>query len=106
MSFLHDSAAEMVYPLLPAFLTTPGATPVTLGMLEGFAEATVEKLAEPAADGLEALSQGLAFVPEDRPDLVVDGAGLFDFGVEVRAAGFCAHGSRGPRFLEFGGEVH
>ncbi len=40
VSFLNDSSAEMVYPLLPAFLTTLGATPLTLGMLEGLAEAT------------------------------------------------------------------
>ena len=41
VSFLNDAASEMVYPLLPAFLLTLGATPVTLGMLEGLAEATV-----------------------------------------------------------------
>lgn len=39
VSFLNDAASEMVYPMLPAFLKTLGATPVTLGILEGFAEA-------------------------------------------------------------------
>ncbi|MEO8499272.1 MAG: MFS transporter [Vicinamibacteria bacterium] len=40
MSFLNDASSEMIYPMLPAFLATLGATPVTLGALEGFAEAT------------------------------------------------------------------
>ena len=40
VSFLNDAASEMIYPMLPAFLATLGATPVTLGALEGFAEAT------------------------------------------------------------------
>jgi len=40
VSFLNDAASEMVYPLLPAFLATLGATPMALGVLEGFAEAT------------------------------------------------------------------
>lgn len=40
VSFLNDAASEMIYPMLPAFLVTLGATPVTLGALEGFAEAT------------------------------------------------------------------
>jgi len=40
VSFLNDAASEMIYPMLPAFLATLGATPVILGALEGFAEAT------------------------------------------------------------------
>ena len=40
VSLLNDAASEMAYPLLPAFLATLGATPLTLGALEGFAEAT------------------------------------------------------------------
>lgn len=40
VSFLNDAASEMIYPMLPAFLATLGATPLTLGALEGFAEAT------------------------------------------------------------------
>ena len=40
VSFLNDAASEMIYPMLPAFLATLGATPLTLGTLEGFAEAT------------------------------------------------------------------
>jgi MFS family permease len=40
ISLLNDAASEMAYPLLPAFLASLGATPLTLGVLEGFAEAT------------------------------------------------------------------
>jgi len=39
VSFLNDSASEMIYPMLPAFLATLGATPMALGVLEGLAEA-------------------------------------------------------------------
>jgi MFS family permease len=43
-SFLNDVAGEMIYPLLPLFLTsTLGATAVTLGIIEGSAE-TVSSL--------------------------------------------------------------
>jgi MFS family permease len=40
VSFLNDASSEMVYPMLPAFLTSLGATAATLGILEGLAEAT------------------------------------------------------------------
>lgn len=40
MSLLNDSASEMIYPLIPVFLTsTLGATPMIVGMIEGSAEA-------------------------------------------------------------------
>ena len=40
ISLLNDSASEMIYPLLPVFLTTTlGATPFIVGMIEGTAEA-------------------------------------------------------------------
>lgn len=40
MSLFNDSASEMIYPLLPVFLTTTlGATPLIVGMIEGSAEA-------------------------------------------------------------------
>lgn len=39
-ALLNDAASEMVYPLLPVFLTaTLGATPVIVGLIEGAAEA-------------------------------------------------------------------
>jgi MFS family permease len=41
-SFLTDVSTEMVYPLLPLYLTSAriGATPVIVGLIEGFAEST------------------------------------------------------------------
>src|SRR5438309_11202539 len=40
VSLLNDSASEMIYPLLPVFLTTTlGATPFIVGMIEGTADA-------------------------------------------------------------------
>ncbi|HJT18466.1 MAG TPA: MFS transporter, partial [Thermoanaerobaculia bacterium] len=40
VSLLNDSASEMIYPLLPVFLTsTLGATPFVVGMIEGSADA-------------------------------------------------------------------
>jgi MFS family permease len=39
VSFLTDVSADMIYPLLPAFLTkTLGAGPATVGLIEGVAE--------------------------------------------------------------------
>ncbi len=41
VSLLTDAASEMIYPLLPVFLTTVlGASPAMLGLLEGMAEST------------------------------------------------------------------
>ena len=37
-SLLNDTASEMAYWVLPAFLTTIGAGPATLGVIEGIAE--------------------------------------------------------------------
>src|SRR5437879_1149493 len=37
-SFLNDTASEMAYWMLPAFLTTLGAGPMQLGVIEGIAE--------------------------------------------------------------------
>ena len=45
VSLLNDGASEMIYPLLPAFLTTAlGAGPEALGVIEGIAEATASLL--------------------------------------------------------------
>jgi MFS family permease len=39
VSLLNDSASEMIYPLLPVFLTaTLGATPAVIGLIEGTAD--------------------------------------------------------------------
>lgn len=45
VSLLNDAASEMIYPLLPMFLTTAlGAGPAALGVIEGLAESTVSIL--------------------------------------------------------------
>lgn len=45
VSLLNDAASEMIYPLLPMFLTTVlGAGPAALGVIEGLAESTVSIL--------------------------------------------------------------
>ncbi|HEY3169810.1 MAG TPA: MFS transporter, partial [Thermoanaerobaculia bacterium] len=41
VSFLTDVSSEMIYPLLPTFLTkTLGAGPAAIGVIEGVAETT------------------------------------------------------------------
>ena len=45
VSFLTDLSSEMIYPLLPLFLTgVLGAGPVFLGVVEGVAESTASLL--------------------------------------------------------------
>ncbi len=45
VSLLNDGASEMIYPLLPTFLTVVlGAGPAALGIIEGVAEATASLL--------------------------------------------------------------
>ncbi len=45
VSLLNDFASEMVYPLLPAFITTTlGAGPIALGALDGAADLTASTL--------------------------------------------------------------
>src|SRR5208283_4895108 len=45
VSLLNDGASEMIYPLLPTFLTAVlGAGPAALGIIEGIAEATASML--------------------------------------------------------------
>ena len=54
-SLLNDAASEMIYPLLPVFLVTVlGATPVTVGVIEG------------AADGLASILKYFAGSISDR----------------------------------------
>ncbi len=68
-ALLNDAASELVYPLLPVFLTaTLGASPAILGMIEG------------AADGLASIVKYFAGSWSDRAGkrkpLVVSGYGL------------------------------
>jgi MFS family permease len=68
VSLLTDASSEMIYPLLPAFLTSLGAGGTVLGLIEGIAEATasfVKLLSGIWADRL----------PRKKP-LVVAGYGL------------------------------
>lgn len=45
VSFLNDAASEMIYPLLPVFLTSIlGAGPAAIGIVEGIAESTASFL--------------------------------------------------------------
>ncbi|HET7436842.1 MAG TPA: MFS transporter, partial [Thermoanaerobaculia bacterium] len=55
VSLLNDAASEMIYPLLPVFLTsTLGATPAVVGLIEG------------AADGLASILKYVAGWWSDR----------------------------------------
>ena len=40
VSLTNDMASEMIYPLLPVFLTSVGASMTFVGLVEGVAEAT------------------------------------------------------------------
>jgi MFS family permease len=69
VSFLTDASSEMIYPLLPAFLTgVLKAGPAFLGVVEGIAEAT--------ASLLKILSGALSDRLSRRKPLVVAGYGL------------------------------
>jgi MFS family permease len=68
-ALLNDTASEMIYPLLPVFLTaTLGATPAVLGIIEG------------AADGLASILKYVSGAWSDRigrrKPLIVGGYGL------------------------------
>ena len=68
-ALLNDSASELIYPLLPIFLTaTLGATPVVVGLIEG------------AADGMASILKYFAGAWSDRmpkrKPLIVAGYGL------------------------------
>jgi hypothetical protein len=45
VSFFNDIASEMIYPIVPIFLTTVLGAPVTIvGLIEGIAESTASIL--------------------------------------------------------------
>ncbi len=45
VSFFSDISAEMVYPIIPLYLTAAfGATPVLIGFIEGIAESLASLL--------------------------------------------------------------
>jgi MFS family permease len=68
VSFFQDAASELLYPVLPLFLTgTLGAPPSVVGLIEGVAEGT--------ASAMKAVSGRLADVRARRP-LVALGYGI------------------------------
>lgn len=69
VSFLTDVSSEMIFSLLPAFLSTlPGAPAVALGWIEGVAEAT--------ASAVKVVSGRVTDVLEKKKPLVLSGYGL------------------------------
>jgi MFS family permease len=77
VSFLQDTASEMLYPVLPLFLTVVlGAQPAVLGAIEGIAEGT--------AAGMKTVSGRLADVRRRRP-LIGAGYGISAFGKAILA---------------------
>ncbi|MBX3287248.1 MAG: MFS transporter, partial [Actinobacteria bacterium] len=68
VSFLQDTASELLYPILPFFVTgVLGAPPAVLGLIEGLADGT--------AAAMKALSGRLADLRRRRP-LVATGYGI------------------------------
>lgn len=72
VSFFQDTASEMLYPVLPFFVTgVLGAPPAVLGLIEGLADGT--------ASAMKAVSGRLADLRHRRP-LVGVGYGMSAFG--------------------------
>lgn len=93
VSLLNDSASEMIYPLLPVFLTsTLGATPVVVGLIEG------------AADGLSSILKFFAGKWSDRmprrKPLIVSGYSLAVISRGIIAAAFAWPVVLGARLLD------
>ena len=79
VSFLTDFSSEMIYPLLPVFLTTVlGAGPAFLGVIEGVAEST--------ASLLKLVSGIISDRVGDRKNLVLSGYGISSFARPLIAA--------------------
>lgn len=70
-SFLNDTASEMAYWILPAFLASLGAGPMQLGIIEGIAESV--------ASAAKLWSGNLADKLPRRKPLVVSGYALANF---------------------------
>lgn len=72
VSFFQDTASEILYPVLPFFVTgVLGAPPAVLGLIEGLADGT--------ASAMKAASGRLADLRHRRP-LVASGYGISAFG--------------------------
>lgn len=80
VSFLQDTASELLYPVLPVFVTRVlGAPPAVLGLIEGVAEGT--------ASSMKAASGRLADLRRRRP-LVATGYGVSALGKLILALAF------------------
>lgn len=79
VSFLTDFSSELIYPLLPVFLTTVlGAGPAFLGVIEGMAEST--------ASFLKLISGIASDRVKDRKNLVLAGYSISSFARPLIAA--------------------
>src|SRR6266511_942244 len=79
VSLFTDISSEMIYPLLPLFLTSVlGAGPAFLGVIEGVAEST--------ASLLKLVSGIVSDRVKDRKKLVLSGYGLSSFARPLIAA--------------------
>lgn len=79
VSFLTDFSSELIYPLLPVFLTTVlGAGPAFLGVIEGISEST--------ASLLKLISGIASDRVKDRKNLVLAGYGISSFARPLIAA--------------------
>ncbi|HKS21922.1 MAG TPA: MFS transporter [Thermoanaerobaculia bacterium] len=87
VSLLNDSASEMIYPLLPVFLvSTLGATPLVVGIIEGSADALASVLKLVAGSVSDRL-------PRRKP-LIVTG-----YALAALSRGWIAVASRWPSVL-------
>jgi len=95
VSFLTDFSSEMIYPLLPLFLTTVlGAGPAFLGVIEGVAEST--------ASLLKLVSGIVSDRVKDRKKLILSGYGLSSFARPLIAA---ATGPLAVLFIRFADRI-
>jgi MFS family permease len=93
VSLLTDASSEMIFPLLPAFLTGPlHAGPLFVGLVEGIAEAT--------ATAFRILSGRLADRLRRRKPIVVAGYALSSAARPVIAAAAAPWHVLGLRFLD------
>lgn len=92
VSFLQDTASEILYPVLPFFVTgVLGASPAVLGLIEGVADGT--------ASVMKAASGRLADLRHRRP-LVATGYGLSALGKVLLALATAWPAVLGSRFTD------
>ena len=93
VSFFNDIASEMIYPIVPIFLTTVLGAPVTIvGLIEGIAEST--------ASILRVFSGWFSDKLKSRKPFMVVGYGLSAFSKAILAASFHWSMVLGGRFLD------